>query len=262
MPSKRPARPRPAPVPEPEYEDDDVNTVDVEDDPKVKKARARLRATNTAAEGNGEAKPALRGGWTEAQKQMDSTSDYAQTFKPDENTQFVKFLDDLPYVNFKRHWIERASTTPGKRNVRAYTCLKSFDGKDCPLCKIGEKPQAVAAFNIAIIGDDGQLLLKSWDAQPRIYNVLKAYSNDAKIAPLTKGFFMVSKSGAGGRGGTVQYNISPIRASSLEEDYDVTVPDQAEFDAIERYTPEIISVPTVKELRDLAAELADEDYDD
>ena len=244
MPSKRPAR---TPDPDPEPED------------TSEEAEAEDEAPAPAASGE---KLLPRGGWTDAQRQMDSTSSYAQTFKPDENTQFIKFLDDLPYANFKRHWIERASTTPGKRNVRAYTCLATFDGKVCPLCKIGEKPGAVAAFNIAIVGDDGQLLLKSWDTQPRIYNVLKAYSNDSKIAPLTRGFFMVSKSGAGGRGGTVQYNISPIRASSMEEDYDITVPPQEAFDALVKYTPEIISVPTVKELRDLANELADEDYDD
>lgn len=250
MPSKRPARSTPpAPEPDDSYDEDE------------EEAPAPARRSRSLDEDDIE-KLVPRGGWTDAQKQMDSTSSYAQTFKPDEATQFIKFLDAVPFVNFKRHWIERASTTPGQRNVRAYTCLKTFDGKDCPLCKIGEKPQAVAAFNIAIVGDDGQLLRKSWETQPRIYNVLKAYSNDSKIAPLTKGFFMVSKSGAGGRGGTVQYNISPIRASSLEEDYDVTVPTQEEFDKLERYTPEIVEIPSMKVLRDLANELADEDYDD
>ena len=56
--------------------------------------------------------------------------------------------------------------------------------------------------------------------------------------------------------------MSPIRASSLEEDYDVTVPPQEEFDKLERYTPDIIEIPTRKTLQDLANELADEDYDD
>ena len=79
--------------------------------------------------------------------------------------------------------------------------------------------------------------------------------------PLTKGFFMVSKSG-GGKSGISQINISPIRASSLEEDYDMTVPPQEEFDKLERYTPDIIEITTKKTLRDLANELADEDYDD
>ena len=263
MPSKKPRRV------DPEAESGQPNVpripdYDEEDEAPLPNRATRRRAARAAAhDGDGE-KEELRGGWTEAQKQMESTSQWAQAFKPDENTVFIKFLDDTPYVNFKRHWIERASTTPGQRNVRAYTCLKSFDGKDCPLCSIGEKPGAVAAFNIAIVGDDGQLLRKSWDTQPRIYNVLKAYANDPKIAPLTRGFFMVSRSGASGSrsGGTVQYNISPIRASSMEEDYDMTVPTQEELDKLERYTPEIVDVPTMKQLRDLANELADEDYDD
>ena len=258
MPSKRPRRPV-----DPEAESGQPNVPRIPDYAEEDEAPRPPRAASVPDPDEDERGP-LRGGWTEAQKQMESTSQWAQTFKPDENTVFIKFLDDVPYVNFKRHWIERASTTPGVRNVRAYTCLKSFDGKDCPLCSIGEKPGAVAAFNIAIVGDDGQLLRKSWDTQPRIYNVLKAYSNDPKIAPLTRGFFMVSKSGASGSrsGGTVQYNISPIRASSMEEDYDMTVPTQEELDKLERYTPDIVDVPTVKQLRDLANELADEDYDD
>jgi hypothetical protein len=220
-----------------EPEDDDGDTISA---PSMKSAS------------NGDA---IRGGWTDAQKQMDSTSSFAQTLKLEEKSTFLKFLDDLPYANFRRHWIER-STKEGK-TLRAYTCLKTVD-KDCPLCDGGDRASAVAAFNVALIGDDGQLLLKSWDCGPRLFNVLKGYANDPKIGPLSRGYFMVSKTG---KRGTTQHNVSPVRASSLEEDYDITPPSQEDIEALgkNKYGPEIIEIPTVKTLREVAAEL--DDYD-
>lgn len=218
-----------------------------EEDEDEAPARPKMRTPS-----NGEA--AIRGGWTDAQKQMDSTSTFAQTLKLEEKSTFIKFLDDLPYANFRRHWIER-STKEGK-SLRAYTCLATID-KECPLCEVGDRPSAVAAFNVALIGDDGQILLKSWDCGPRLFNVLKGYANDPKISPLTKGFFMVSKTG---KRGTVQHNVSPLRATSLAEDYDIQPPTDEELDALRKvkYTPEIIEIPSMKTLREVAAELDDE----
>lgn len=241
-PTKRPAR-RIAPDPLTEAiepEDDDE-----EDEKPAPKMRSSANGDDAA----------IRGGWTDAQRQMDSTSNFAQTLKLEEKSVFIKILDDLPYANFRRHWIER-STKDGK-TLRAYTCLKTVD-KDCPLCDGGDRASAVSAFNVALIGDDSQLLLKSWDCGPRLYNVLKGYANDPKVGPLSRGFFMVSKTG---KRGTTQHNVSPIRATSLQEDYDITPPTADEIEAIgkNKYGPEIIEIPTVKALREVAAEL--DDYD-
>ena len=133
----------------------------------------------------------IKGGWTEGDKQMASTSSYAQTLKLEEKAQVIKFLDDTPYANFRRHWIERTTKDSGK-TIRAYGCPKTV-GKECPLCDAGDRPQAVAAFNIVIVGDDDNLVLKSWDVGPRLFQVLKGYANDPKIGPLTKGFFIASQ---------------------------------------------------------------------
>jgi hypothetical protein len=196
----------------------------------------------------------LRGGWTAAQDTMDSTSSFAQTLKPEEKSQVIRFLDDDPYVNYRRHWIERS--TPTGKVTRSYTCLKSF-GKDCPLCEIGDRAQAVAAFNVALIGDDGVVSLKSWDVGPKIFNILKGYANDPKIAPLSRSYFLVSRTG---KKGTVNHQIIPVKASALEEDYDIPVPDQAAFNRLEKYTKDIVEVPTRKTLDEVATEIAD-DYE-
>ena len=197
----------------------------------------------------------IRGGWTESQKQHESTSSYAKTFKPTEQTQVIKFMQDAPYASYRRHWIDGVNEN-GQKTTRAYTCPLSFD-EPCPLCEVGDKPQAVTAFNIALIGDDGQVLLRSWDMGVRIRNVVKSYNSDPKIAPITRNFYLASKTG---QGTGTQYNLNPVRAASLEEDYDVRVPDQSEFDRLELYGPDIITVEPIKKLRELARELTS-DYD-
>lgn len=196
----------------------------------------------------------IKGGWGESQKQMDSTSTFAQTYRPDEKTQIIKFLEDVPYAAFRRHWIER--TTPEGKVNRPWTCLLSFDDP-CPLCEIGDRPQAVSCFNIAICDENGSVTRKSWDVGARLYNVLQAYARDPKIAPLTKGFFLVSRTG---KKGSTQYNVVPVKATALEEDYDTPVPSTEALQALDLYTVDIVEVPTAKTLRDLAAELVD-DYE-
>ena len=247
MPTKRVAR-RPA-APARDLDEQDIEEASENGDEDEQEAPRPVKKVAAAA-----AAAALRGGWGDAQKQMESTSSWAQAFKPDEKSQVIKFLEDTPYVNMRRHWIER-TTKDGKTN-RAYTCLLSFD-KPCPLCEIGDKPQAVSCFNIAICDESGGVTRKSWDCGARLFNVLKSYANDPKIAPLTKNFFLVSRTG---KKGSTQYNVVPVKPTALEEDYDIPVPSQAALDALDPYTVEIVDIPTTKTLRELAEELVD-DYE-
>jgi len=248
-PTKRPARRVPRqgdaePTTPPPAATNGDGDEDEDDDPPPRPKKKASSGPETA----------LRGGYTAAQQIMDSTSDFAQTLKLEEKAVFIKFLEDVPYVSFRRHWIERSSKD-GK-SLRAWTCLKSVN-KECPLCEIGDRPQAVAAYNVALLGDEGQVLLKSWDLGPRLFNVIKGYNNDPKIGPLTRGFFMVSKTG---KKGTVQHNVSVVSKTALEEDYDMEVPDQAALDRLERYGPDVVTIPKTKELEEIASEL-DDDYE-
>lgn len=195
----------------------------------------------------------LRGGWTEGQKVMDSTSGFAQRFKPDNDTVIVKFLDDTPYVNFRQHWIERMGQQGVKK--RPYLCLETVD-KNCPLCNIGDKPNAVAAFNILVVGDDGQVMLKSWDAGVRVFGSLKNYNNDPKMGPLTKNYWAVSKSGTGS---STVHNINMIRERDLTEDYGIPVPSPEDVKRAGKYGPDIITIPKKSELQEVADEIADLD---
>ena len=115
-----------APDPEPE---------EVEAEEQKPKARVKAGATNGAQvpdDDDGVDVPRIRGGWSEGQQVMDSASSFAQAFKPDEKTVYIKFLSDSPYANYKRHWVERRAATGGKIN-RPYVCLETV-GKDCPFC--------------------------------------------------------------------------------------------------------------------------------
>lgn len=201
---------------------------------------------------------ALRGGWSAGKQQAEATSDYAQSFKPDTKSQIVKFLEDAPYVNYRRHWIERNGAN-GVVN-RPYVCPQTV-GRQCPICDLGDKPQAVSSFNIAVIGDDGVPTLKTWDLGVKLFNVLAGFHDDPKIGPLTRGYFAVSKSqsGSGSRkGGTTQTNIIPVKPTSLQEEWDVVPPSQAELNALGLYTPDVVTLPKRGELEEIAEEMASE----
>lgn len=255
-------------TPDPD-DDDDTN---VEDDPKVQKARQRLRDVNSKldaaeaqADGDDEdddtpsALPrTIKGGWSEGKREQEASVPWAQTFRPDKTSQLIKFLDDEPYASFRRHWIESTSREGGKTN-RPYTCLQSVK-KECPLCKAGDRPSAVSSFNIVLLDNKGELTLKSWDAGARLFQVLQGYATDPKIGPLPRHFFLVSKSG---EKATTQYNVSSVRSSALEEDYDIPVPTASDLEEIAKtkYKSDIVPIPSVKQMRELADEISDE-YDD
>lgn len=223
-------------------------------DPRDEEEDDRPAPSMKTATTNGSAESRLRGGWTEGQRQNEATSSYAKSFRPEERMQAIKFLQDSPYVSYRRHWID-GTNDQGQRTTRAYTCPLSLDPPEpCPLCEVGDRPQAVNSFNIALIGDDGQVILRSWDVGVRLFNVLKGYSNDPKVAPLSKLYYLVSKTG---QKTSTQYNVVPVRAASLEEDYDIPVPDADEFARLEAYKPDVVQIEPLKKLREVAAELTD-----
>jgi hypothetical protein len=234
MPEKRAVR-RITPIAKDEEPDDEVSTPSRRG-PKGAKPTEELRA-----------------GWSAGQETMDSTSSFAQALKPEEKAIVIKFLDDEPYVNYRRHWIERTNAQR-ERSVRSYSCLRSFK-RDCPLCEAGDKAQAVSAFNVALVGDDGVVSIKSWDVGPKIFNILKGYANDPKIAPLSKGYFLVSRTG---KKGSVNHQVIPVKPSALEEDYDIPAPTKDDLDRLEKYTADVVEVPSRKTLDEIAAEFSDD----
>jgi hypothetical protein len=198
---------------------------------------------------------ALRAGWSAAQETIDSTSTWAVTFKPTTQTQIVKFLQPSPYASFRRHWIRRVG------GLRAYVCLQSFN-RDCPLCDVGDRASAVSAFNIAVLGDDGEAVLKSWDCGVRITQSLKTFANDNKIGPLDKRtlYFGVMKTEGTGRQ-QASTLVSPVRERDLQEDYGLHALDDDDIERLlERaYTNDVVQMNSLKELQEVAEEIMNDD---
>jgi hypothetical protein len=229
--------------------------------PTVAKKIAPTKAAPTRArddddDDSGTLTPAdLRSGWTAAQETIDSTSTWAVTFKPATQTQIVKFLQQMPFASFRRHWIQRVN------GRRAYTCLQSFN-RDCPLCDVGDRASAVSAFNIAVCGDDGEATLRAWDCGVRITQTLKTFANDQKVGPLDKRtlYFAVSKTESTNR---QQANtlVTPARERDLLEDYGIPPLTDEDIERLleKAYTNEVIQMNTVQELQQVADEIMNED---
>ena len=213
--------------------------------------------TATLSDDDDDVAPAfkIRGGRTEATRQAEATSAYAKSYRASTgSTDVIKFLEDVPYACYRRHWVPM-TTAEGKPTQRPVVC-HATGGKPCPICEVGDRATGVYSYNIAIVGDDGQVLHRSWDMGIRVYKQAEGYSTDPKFAPLTRNFYTVKKSG---EGTSTSYALNPIRASALVEDFDMVVPDQSEFDRPgTRYTPDIIEIETPKRMREIARELTAE----
>lgn len=178
------------------------------------------------------------GGWAAAQAQAQADSPYAQNLRLSQEQVLIKFLDDEPFANFRRHWVDR----------KPWNCLEVV-GVDCPLCDIGHRASPTSAFNVARMDDEHKLYLNAWDVTPKYLNVLKSFATDPKTGPLTKHFFYVNKVGVGT---SSQTNIVPVRASTLLED-GIPIPSPEELAAIGRYDATIIKFPKRRDLAEIAA---------
>jgi hypothetical protein len=205
---------------------------------------------------NGSGTEHIRPGWGASQEIIDSTSNYAQAFRPTKDTQIIKILEAKPYASFRRHWIDRVGI--GKR---AYVCLQSI-GQDCPLCNVGDKPGAVTAFNIALLSDDGTAVVKSWDCGVKLTQQLKGYNTDPKIGPLDRPglYFAVKKTEAQQRQ-QVTTTVNPVRGRDLLEDWQTPPLDDEQLAALMSrcYTVDIVGMTPRHEMEEIAAEITGDD---
>lgn len=224
-------------------------------------ARQSLKPSSPAEEAAPAAAPAerpksrrfkIRRGWSAGEQVIDMNSSYAKSFRPGKTTEIIKFLENEPYASYARHWVDRYSN--GKKQTRTYTCLESI-GEACPLCEVlAEKPQSVSSFNVAVIGDDGIPVLRSWDVGVKIFKTLKAYNEDPKVGPLTSGYFAVIKTGEKQQ---AQTNITPVRTSLLADSYGIHPVSDADLAALGKHDDSIVEVLSKGKLQALADELGE-----
>lgn len=232
--------------------DDDFDTDEVEFDSPAKvdtkkESLTQKERVETPVANPGK-KSVINRGWGAAQKVQESTSAFAQRFKVTEDPQIIKFLEDEPYASFRTHWID------GRAGQKSFVCLADHP-EGCPLCDAGNRPSTKFAFNIAVLGEDGDLSVKSFEVGVRLIDQLKNFHTDPRQGPLSKNYWAVSKTGKGAQTQTI---LQMVRERDLSEWSMVGYTDE-DMVVLKRncYTPEIISIPTRSELLDISSEIND-----
>jgi hypothetical protein len=187
----------------------------------------------------------IRRGWGAAESVKNADSPYAQRLRVMEDPIVIKFLEDEPYASYRQHWIERSGQ-------KSFTCIADIDPKGCPLCDAGSRPATRFSFNVVLLSSDSDASVKSYEVGPRVIDQLKNFHNDPRQGPLSKHYWAVSRSG---KGATSATNHQLVKERDLEEwDLPVLSPDDIARLKKNAYGPEIIQVPTRKDLQQIALE--------
>ena len=161
----------------------------------------------------------------------------------------IKFLEDEPYASYRQLWVERSGQ-------KSFTCIADIDPKGCPLCDAGSRPSTRFAFNVVLLSPDSEPTIKSYEVGPRVIDQLKNFHNDPRQGPLSKHFWAVSRSG---KGATSATNHQLVKDRDLEE-WNLTEPTAEELKDFRNksYTPDIIQIPSRKDLQQIALEDLDD----
>jgi hypothetical protein len=191
------------------------------------------------------------GGYRETKAKSGFGADFLK-FDDSGEAMLLRFLEAEPFASYRQHWIDRQS---GKRS---WVCIED----DCPLCDAGDTPGFRIAFNVLLLSD-GKPLNKVWEVGPRLAGQLEAKARDKRTGPLDRNdmYWAVSRTGKKSK---TSYSVDPVKARDLKEDWDI---EPLEDDVIARYKAKmhdakVIKVPSRKQLKEIAAEMLDEDYDE
>jgi hypothetical protein len=187
---------------------------------------------------------AIQSGWEAAMKSTTQTSGgYVNDFRFSEDAQLIKFLDSDPIAVYSQHWIER----PGKRS---WVCLGS---SDCPLCSVGDKPGRKVSFSVVNLSATAGAVVEILTVSPKTMQVLNRYHQDRSTGPLDRLFYSMSKTGSGPK--TV-FNILPVKARDLEEDWGLDPADtEAVIGGFEPLDSKVISFNSKEKLEEIAREI-------
>ena len=227
------------------YEDDDAEVM--EDDTPVRAAKT-LRVVEDEEET--EERPAaagrvIRRGWGAAESVKNADSPYAQRLRVLEDPIVIKFLEDEPYASYRQHWVERSGQ-------KSFTCIADIDPKGCPLCDAGSRPSTRFSFNVVLLSSDSEPAIKSYEVGPRVIDQLKNFHNDPRQGPLSKHYWAVSRSG---KGATSATNHQLVKERDLEE-WELPSLSADDIARLKKsaYGPDIIQIPSRKDLQQIALE--------
>ena len=182
-------------------------------------------------------------------------NEFTRSFRPKADSEnVIKFLDPLPYANVLIHWLEEQSRPQGRRS---FPCLG--DEGDCPLCALGDAPNAEHRFNILVLSDTEPV---HWSYTPpkSVYTKIKAFASSPRTKPLPRRYYLLAREGS--TRNTTRYDLSDYRRDEdVIDDYpDYYIPSQDEIDAFPKFTQEDFEKEVVSfaELEQVAREITGE----
>lgn len=228
------------------YDDDD------DDEPAP---RSRRRDEDEPRDPPAKHAPTKRGwGAAEHAKETSYTTRFTKNLKIEAGETVVfKFLEDEPFAAVKVHWIE-------KKGKQSYLCPET---EDCPLCAADVPVKFEARFNIAVL-TDVEPVLRCFVTSGKRYDEVRAYGTAANSKPLSRKWYSYSRKGSSFK--DTRYTLNLIRnRADIEEDFpDLHIPASEELEGLEVYDESTIDAerPSMKELREVAADLLGGGYDD
>ncbi|NDB66022.1 MAG: hypothetical protein EB168_10225 [Euryarchaeota archaeon] len=196
-----------------------------------------------------QARRVIKRGWGNVEQTKQADSPFAQRLKVEEKPIIVKFLEDEPYTSYRQHWVER-------QGQKSFTCLSDMHPQGCPLCDAGHRPSARFAFNVALLTEDGDTTIKSYEVGPRVIDSLKNFHQDPRQGPLPKHYWAISRSG---KGPTSQTNHQMVRDRDLEEEWNISPLTDEALEQVKKqaYDASIVPIPNRKTLLTIASEELD-----
>lgn len=205
---------------------------------------------NTNDLDHAQARRVIKRGWGNVDSTKQADSPYAQRLKIDDKPVIVKFLEDEPYTSYRQHWVER-------QGQKSFTCIADMHTQGCPLCDAGHRPSARFAFNVILLNEDGDSVVRSYEVGPRVIDSLKNFHQDPRQGPLPKHYWAISRSG---KGPTSQTNHQMVRDRDLEEEWGIAPLSEEDISKLkgQAYDASIVPIPSRSTLQGVAAE--DMDY--
>jgi hypothetical protein len=173
----------------------------------------------------------------------------------------IAFLEDEPFDNVFRHWIEYLNDE-GKTQRTPKNCI----GDDCPLCLRGHEPKPFLLFNVVDLADRTKVQL--WEASPEPAKRIEKRYDDLAERNLSLNsagvYFEVSK--AKKNNGFTEYTVDRLRDADLEElKIEPLTDDDVESLGAQLYDSSVIKYESRADLENWAADhmtddRPDEDY--
>ncbi len=171
--------------------------------------------------------------------------------------ELVKFLEPEPFVTFAQHWVSQG----GSGGNRPYTCPVD----DCPLCELGDRANQVVMYNVLHLSaaDEPKNMVLPLGVKADQALMDAATTKRSGTPDIEKDFFTVSRSGKNQQS---QTNFRPIKERDIEEDWEELLdvfdiedlPDLIEEAKENLFDTSIVQVSTTKQLREVAAYLAED----